>query len=51
MGVWVGKQWTNHYHVGYDQGGEMNEGIILLLVVGVWVVLQAYILPKLGVPT
>ena len=51
MGVWAGKQWTNHCHVGYDRGGEMNEGIILLLVVGVWVVLQAYILPKLGVPT
>lgn len=29
----------------------MNEGIILLLVVGVWVVLQAYILPKFGVST
>ena len=29
----------------------MSEGIILLVVVGVWIVLQAYILPKLGVPT
>ena len=29
----------------------MREIAILLLVVGVWVVLQTYILPKLGVST
>jgi hypothetical protein len=29
----------------------MNELLILLVVVGVWVFLQAYLLPKLGVRT
>ena len=29
----------------------MNEVLILLIVIGVWVLLQAVILPKLGVPT
>ncbi len=29
----------------------MTELVILLAVVGVWVLLQAYILPKLGVST
>ena len=29
----------------------MTELLILLLVVGVWIFLQAYLLPKLGVST
>jgi len=29
----------------------MREGIILLIIVGLWYLLQAYILPKLGVST
>jgi len=29
----------------------MKETIILFIVVGVWILLQAYILPKLGVST
>jgi hypothetical protein len=29
----------------------MNEWIILLVVIGVWVLLQAVILPRLGVST
>ena len=29
----------------------MKEIVILLAVVGVWVLLQAYILPKLGIST
>jgi hypothetical protein len=29
----------------------MSELVILLAVVGVWILLQAYILPKLGVST
>ena len=29
----------------------MKEILIVLAVVGVWVLLQAYILPKMGVPT
>lgn len=29
----------------------MNEGWIFLLIIGVWVVLQRYILPKLGIST
>ena len=29
----------------------MSEIVILLAVVGVWILLQAYILPKLGVST
>ena len=29
----------------------MKEILILLVVVGVWVLLQAYILPKLGIAT
>ena len=29
----------------------MTEGLILLIVIGVWVLLQAVILPKLGVST
>jgi len=33
------------------KGKEMKEILILLAVVGVWFLLQAYILPKLGVST
>jgi len=33
------------------KGGEMKEILTLLAVVGVWVLLQAYILPKLGIST
>jgi len=29
----------------------MNKIFLLLIVVGVWYLLQAYILPKLGIPT
>ena len=29
----------------------MKEMVIMLVIVGVWFLLQAYILPKLGVPT
>ena len=29
----------------------MKEGIILLIIIGVWYLLQAYVLPKLGVST
>ena len=29
----------------------MKELIIMLGIVGVWILLQAYILPKLGIPT
>jgi hypothetical protein len=29
----------------------MNEIFLLLIIVGVWYLLQAYILPKLGIPT
>lgn len=29
----------------------MNEGWIFLLIIGIWVVLQRYILPKLGIST
>ena len=29
----------------------MKEIVIMLVIVGVWFLLQAYILPKLGVPT
>jgi hypothetical protein len=29
----------------------MKEIVIMLAIVGVWFLLQAYILPKLGVPT
>jgi hypothetical protein len=29
----------------------MNEIIILLIIVGIWYLLQAYILPKLGIST
>ena len=31
--------------------GNMNEIFLLLIIVGVWYLLQAYILPKLGVST
>lgn len=33
------------------KGLTMKEILILLAVVGVWVVLQTYILPKLGIST
>ena len=33
------------------KGKKMKEILILLVVVGVWVLLQAYILPKLGIAT
>jgi hypothetical protein len=29
----------------------MNEYLILFLIIGVWILLQAFILPKLGVST
>jgi hypothetical protein len=29
----------------------MKEIVIMMVIVGVWFLLQAYILPKLGVPT
>jgi hypothetical protein len=29
----------------------MKEIVIILAVIGIWYLLQAYILPKLGVPT
>jgi len=29
----------------------MNEIFLLLVIVGVWYLLQTYILPKLGIPT
>ena len=29
----------------------MQEGWILLLIIGIWVVLQRYILPRLGIST
>jgi len=31
--------------------GNMNEIFLLLIIVGVWYLLQAYILPKLGIST
>jgi hypothetical protein len=33
------------------KGKKMKEILILLAVVGVWILLQAYILPKLGIAT
>jgi len=29
----------------------MKEGLIILLLIGVWFLLQAYILPKMGIST
>ncbi len=29
----------------------MNEILVLLIVIGVWIALQAYILPRLGIST
>ena len=29
----------------------MKELLIMMAIVGVWILLQAYILPKLGIPT
>lgn len=29
----------------------MKEALILLAVIGIWILLQAYILPKLGIST
>ena len=29
----------------------MNDLLVILLIVAVWIVLQVYIFPKLGVPT
>jgi len=33
------------------KGKKMKEILILLAVVGVWILLQAYILPKMGIST
>ena len=33
------------------KGEKLKEIVILLAVVGVWILLQAYILPKLGIST
>lgn len=33
------------------KGAAMKDILILLAVVGVWVLLQAYVLPKLGIST
>lgn len=35
----------------YERIKKMKEILTLLAVVGVWVLLQAYILPKLGIST
>lgn len=29
----------------------MQEGLIMLLIIGIWVLLQVYILPKMGIST
>lgn len=43
----------NPARVPYNRshGDAMTELLILLIVVGVWIFLQAYLLPKLGVST
>jgi hypothetical protein len=44
------KAWTTttEHLIGRDQ---MREWALLLAVIGIWVLLQAYILPKLGIST
>lgn len=44
------KPWTSSTET-HMKGLTMKEILILLAVVGVWVVLQTYILPKLGIST
>ena len=38
-------------HLIHGKGEVMKEYLILLAVIGVWVLLQRVILPKMGVPT
>ena len=38
-------------HTNTYEREKMKEILILLAVVGVWILLQAYILPKLGIST
>jgi hypothetical protein len=38
-------------HLIHSKGEVMKEYLILLAVIGVWVLLQRVILPKMGVPT
>ena len=38
-------------HINTYEREKMKEILILLAVVGVWILLQAYILPKLGIST
>ena len=44
------KGWTSYMET-HMKGAAMKDILILLAVVGVWVLLQAYILPKLGIST
>lgn len=45
--------WTTPpvFRITGSHGDAMTELLILLIVVGVWIFLQAYLLPKLGVST
>jgi hypothetical protein len=47
------KQWTNARRdlINNEEYEKMKELIIMLGIAGVWILLQAYILPKLGIST
>ena len=56
---WLAKFYITHYiHYGHafyqticKECDYMKEGLILLIIIGAWYLLQAYVLPKLGVST
>jgi hypothetical protein len=46
------KKWTRPpSHLIDSKGEAMKEYLILLAVIGVWVLLQRVVLPKMGIPT
>jgi hypothetical protein len=45
------KGWTTNANTSIEAEHFMNDIIIFLLIIGIWILLQAVILPKMGVST
>jgi len=52
VGLVLKKRWTSH-RVAFMKGEskQMNAFVVMLIVVGVWLLLQIVILPRMGVAT
>jgi len=47
----VKKGWTRKPNTSIEAENFMNDIIVFLLIIGIWILIQAVILPKLGVST